>query len=107
MLELGFGFLAGQWESDPELKPVQARTRAVQFRTSSFGMYDAASRGHPVDIARANGLFRSEAVAVDDLALDQSTAKACRGRSAALRGYSGVITGAFVAGWNVWRRLRS
>jgi hypothetical protein len=84
MLELGFGFLAGQWESDPELKPVQARTRAVQFRTSSFGMYDAASRGHPVDIARANGLFRSEAVAVDDLALDQSTAKACRGRPAAL-----------------------
>jgi hypothetical protein len=42
MLELGFGFLAGQWESDPELKPVQARTRAVQFRASSFGMYDAA-----------------------------------------------------------------
>jgi hypothetical protein len=60
-----------QWEPDPELETVRARTSAPQFGTRAFGMDDAASCGHPIDIARPNGLVRSEAVAMNDLAIEE------------------------------------
>ena len=36
-----------------------------------FRMGDAAPRRHPIDLARANGLFAAQTVAVHDLAVEQ------------------------------------
>ena len=44
---------------------------AAQRRVGALGMGDAAARGHPVDVARDDRLVRAEAVAVQDLALEQ------------------------------------
>ena len=71
MVKLGLGLLMRQREPDPKLETVRARTSAPQFGTRAFGMDDAASRGHPIDIARPNGVVRSEAVAMDDLAIEE------------------------------------
>lgn len=71
MVEFRLGFLVFQRECDPQLKPVHAGTGEPQFLWSSFGMHDAASGGHPIDVTRPNRLVRSEAVAVNDLAVEE------------------------------------
>jgi hypothetical protein len=71
MVKLGLALLMRQREPNPELETVRARTSAPHFGTRAFGMDDAASRGHPVDVARSDGLVRSQAVAMDDLAVEE------------------------------------
>jgi hypothetical protein len=59
MVKLGLGLLMRQREPDPELETVRARTSAPHFGTRAFRMDDAASRGHPIDVARSDRLVRS------------------------------------------------
>src|ERR1017187_1547051 len=57
-------------QSDPGLNAVQMIALAPRL-FEAFGMGDAAPRGHPIYFARYNGLFRSQTVAMHDLAIEQ------------------------------------
>ena len=66
-----FGVLVFGGQRDPGLQSVEGVVDAAQTFRRAFGMHDAASRGHPVDIAGLDFLHRAEAVAVHHRALPQ------------------------------------
>ena len=71
MGEGGFRLLPRFGQGDPGLDAEQAAVTDPQRRVSALGMGDAPPGGHPVDVAGADRLGAAEAVAVQDLALEQ------------------------------------
>ena len=69
--EAGFDLLVRCRQGDPELQAVQRFAARAVVRRGAFGMHDAAAGGHPVDLAGADRHVAAEAVAVDDLAVEQ------------------------------------
>ncbi len=65
---LGFLILGGQ--GDPSLDAVHGAAFRAQG-LEAFGMGDAASRSHPVDLSRPDHRLCGEAIAVGDLAVEQ------------------------------------
>ena len=70
MRERWSGLLVGGGQRDPGLDAVHAVPLGARF-LEAFGMGDAAAGGHPIDLARNDGLFGPQAVAMHDLALEQ------------------------------------
>src|SRR5262245_66619006 len=56
---------------DPALQAMQSAAADAPLGRRAFGMNDAASRRHPVDLAGADRLRGAEAVAMHDLAVKQ------------------------------------
>ena len=63
-------FLLGLGQGDPGLDCIDPATVAAQ-RLEALRMGDAAPRDHPVDLAGSDRLFRADAVAVRDFAIEQ------------------------------------
>jgi hypothetical protein len=58
-------------QRDPGLDPVQRTAAAANLVAGALRVNDPPAGEHPVHVARADRLERAEAVAVDDLALEQ------------------------------------
>jgi hypothetical protein len=59
------------WQRHPGLHAVHQPTARSQRRVGAFGMHDAATCGHPVNLAWADLLADAETVAVMDLTVEQ------------------------------------
>jgi hypothetical protein len=65
------GFLVSGGQGDPALQAMERLAADAALGRGALGMYDTASGGHPVDLARADRHGGAETVAVHDLAVEQ------------------------------------
>ena len=71
MLEMRIGFFVLLRQPDPGLDAVQAMAACAHVVAGAFGMGDAASRRHPVDVAGLDLLHRAQGVAMHLSAVEQ------------------------------------
>src|SRR5262249_43930801 len=71
MAEAGRPFLLARRQRHPALQAMDRLVVAAMLRRGALGVHDAASRRHPIDLARTNGGSGAEAVAMHDLAVEQ------------------------------------
>src|SRR5207237_5051233 len=71
VLEARLGLLFARRQPDPELDARERRSARAQRARRALRMHNAAPGGHPIDVARADRLHRAEAIAMQDLALEE------------------------------------
>src|SRR5262245_34098078 len=71
MCKASLHFFLGRWQRDPHLQAVDQLAVNASLWPGALGMHDAASGGHPVDLAGLDRHGGAEAVTVHDLAIEE------------------------------------
>jgi hypothetical protein len=71
VLERRLHLLTFSGESDPALEAMHEPSSLSRLAARALRVDDAATRRHPVNVARTNGLIGAKAILVNDLALEQ------------------------------------
>ena len=71
MFEMRRHFFVLGRQCDPGLQAVHECTACASLGWRALGVGDAATGNHPIDVAGANGLARTEVIAMDDFAIEQ------------------------------------